>query len=109
MRRGGSAFLGRATAQVAGLPKLGDAQCGYTAIRSSFLRVMPLELIFPRYGYPNDLLLRLAEVGARIVEVPVRPVYGAEVSGLKIHRVILPISKILLRGAGRRVLASVFA
>ena len=36
--------------------------------------------MFARYGYPNDLLARLRVAGARVVDVPVRPVYGAGVA-----------------------------
>ena len=102
VRRTGSHVLGRITALAAGLDRLDDAQCGYTAVRLEVLDRIPLEDVFPRYGYPNDLILRLAAAGARIAEAPVRPVYADEVSGLALHRVVVPISNILLRGAARR-------
>ncbi|HSS40802.1 MAG TPA: hypothetical protein VLT58_18695, partial [Polyangia bacterium] len=59
--------------------------------------------IYPRYGYPNDVLARLAALGARVVDVPVRPVYGAAWrSGLRPARVVLPVGGILARAfAGR--------
>lgn len=103
VRRLGSHVLGRLTAATAGLPSLDDAQCGYTALRADVLERLPLSRLYPRYGYPNDLLLRLCEARARIAEVPVRPVYADEVSGFAPHRVVLPITGILLRGAARRV------
>jgi len=60
--------------------------------------------LFPRYGYPNDLLARLGAAGARVVDVPVRPVYGPNWrSGLRPARVALPIAGLLLRGFLRRV------
>ena len=62
-----------------------------------------LDALYPRYGYPNDMLLRLAEQGARLAQPTVRPVYADEISGLRISRVIAPISGILLRGALRRI------
>jgi glycosyltransferase involved in cell wall biosynthesis len=99
----GNRALSWLTGLIAGLPELKDSQCGYTALRLSRLSALPLERLYPRYGFPNDLLLRLAEAGARVESVPVTPIYGTEVSKLSIPKVILPISWILLRGLGRRI------
>ncbi len=103
LRRLGTRLLGRMTGAVCGLPELDDSQCGYTAISAEALSHVPLDELYPRYGYPNDLILRLTEVGARIHQPTVRPVYASEQSGLRIPAVILPITGILLRGALRRV------
>lgn len=103
VRRLGTMVLGRITGMVAGRETLSDSQCGYTAISASMLRELPLDELYPDYGYPNDLLVRLGERGARIAEPTVRPVYGDETSGLNIGAVVGPISGILLRGAARRV------
>jgi glycosyltransferase involved in cell wall biosynthesis len=102
VRRVGTRVLARLTALAAGLDELDDAQCGYTALRMSTLESLELRDVYPRYGYPNDLILRLAACGARIAEVPVRPVYADEVSGLAPHRVVVPITSILVRGVARR-------
>lgn len=58
-----------------------DAQSGYTAIARRTLVGIDLGSLYPGFGYPNDLLGRLAH--ARILEVPVRPVYGSEKSKLR--------------------------
>lgn len=81
-RRWGSAALARVTSVVAGV-SFRDSQCGYTAISARCLRGLDLARIWPRYGYPNHLLIALAAGGFRVVEVPVRPVYGDEASGLR--------------------------
>ncbi len=106
VRRVGTRFLARLTGLIAGFPGLDDAQCGYTALSADAARRLPLQKLYPRYGYPNDMVLRLGEAGLRIVEVTVAPVYADEVSGLAVHRVIKPISGILARGAARRLYRS---
>jgi glycosyltransferase involved in cell wall biosynthesis len=60
-----------------------DSQCGYTALAASAARALPLDDLWPRYGYPNDLLGLLAASGCRVAEVPVRPIYAGERSGIR--------------------------
>lgn len=80
-----------------------DSQCGYTAITARALARLPLDQLYPRYGFPNDLLAWLGLVGARVVDRPVTPIYGDERSGIRVWRVVLPISLLLLRAGLRRV------
>ena len=63
--------------------------------------------MFPRYGYPNDLLARLGAAGARVVDVPVRPIYGpAWRSGLRPPRSRCRSARLLfLRAFVRRLRA----
>ena len=66
--------------------------------------------MFARYGYPNDLLGRLARAGARVVDVPVRPVYGPGWrSGIRVWTVIYPISFVLVRAFLLRIFLRIFA
>jgi glycosyltransferase involved in cell wall biosynthesis len=82
-RLAGTAALAWLTRHAAGLPELSDSQCGYTAIAARALAELDLDAIWPRYGYPNDLLGALAREGFRVGEVMVRPVYRGEASGLR--------------------------
>jgi hypothetical protein len=107
VRLGGSVALSWLTRAASGYWRLFDSQCGYTvASRRALLAIGPARM-FARYGYPNDLLARLGAAGARVVDVPVRPVYGpAWRSGLRPSRVLLPLGWLLLRAFVRRVVIS---
>lgn len=100
----GNVVLSLLTRLACGHPQLFDSQCGYTvASRAALLAIDP-GAMFARYGYPNDLLARLARAGARVVDVPVRPVYGPGWrSGIRLWTVVYPISFVLLRAAVLRV------
>ena len=74
-----------------------DSQCGYTALRAEAAACLPLEQLWPRYGYPNDLLGLLAARGFRIAEVPVRPVYATEESGIHAYHAVVVAGLILRR------------
>jgi glycosyltransferase involved in cell wall biosynthesis len=107
VRLGGSVVLSWLTRAASGYWRLFDSQCGYTAASRQALAAIGPERMFARYGYPNDLLARLGAAGARVVDVPVRAVYGpAWRSGLRPSRVVLPIGWLLLRAFVRRVVIS---
>lgn len=99
-RRAGTAALAWLTRKAAGLASLSDSQCGYTAIGRSGIAALDGAGIWPRYGYPNDVIGALAERGHRIGEVMVRPVYRGEPSGLRAYH-LLPIGFLIARIALR--------
>lgn len=62
------------------------------------LLALDLDGLFPRYGYPNDLLARLRVAGARVVDVPVRPIYGPMWrSGITLRTAIYPVLFVVVR------------
>ncbi|HLV67063.1 MAG TPA: glycosyltransferase family 2 protein [Polyangiaceae bacterium] len=100
-RRIAGAVLSGATRLATGLA-ITDAQCGYTALSARAAARLPLDELWPRYGYPNDLLGLAAARGLRVREVPVRPVYADETSGVRPWHALL----VLYVLARRRLLAS---
>ena len=78
---GGQVFSGLTTVAV-GAP-VHDSQCGYTALARWACDVLPLDELWPGYGYPNDLLAMLARAEIPFAEVPVRPVFAGEESKLR--------------------------
>jgi len=104
----GNAVLSAATRVTSGYRHVFDSQCGYTAIHRRALTTIDLDELFPRYGYPNDLLSRLHVANMRVVDVPVRPIYGAAWrSGINLGTAFHPIPWVLLRSWGHRVAAQV--
>lgn len=77
------------TRKAAGLGALTDSQCGYTALSAHTLDRIDLDRMWPRFGYPNDLIGKLALAGYRIRDVTVRPVYADERSGIRPWHVLV--------------------
>jgi hypothetical protein len=99
LRRRVGQILSWLTSLASGL-SVGDTQCGFTALSARTAQQLPLSLLWPRYGYPNDLLGWLAKQGASVREISVRPVYADERSGLSPCDVLL-ILGIIVRVAVR--------
>lgn len=95
----GNAALSLFTKIASGYWHIGDSQCGYTAISLAALEDLPLAEIYPRYGMPNDLLIKLNMQNFRVRDVSVRPVYheGGK-SGIRLSKVIPRITALLVRG-----------
>lgn len=95
LRRLGGGALALLTRLSTGLD-VTDTQCGYTAISGRAASVLPLDDLWTRYGYPNDLLGMLAARGFTVVEVTVRPVYADEQSGIRAWH-LLSIAGVIAR------------
>lgn len=103
-RFAGNVVLSLLTRVACGYWQLFDSQCGYTVASRAALEAIDPDAMFARYGYPNDLLGRLARAGGRVVDVPVRPVYGPGWrSGIRLRTVVYPIAFLLLRAFLLRV------
>jgi len=95
----GNAVLSLLTKIASGYWHVADSQSGYTAISLEMMEKLDLDRIYPRYGFPNDMLVHLNVWNARVRDFPSRPVYGVgERSGIKIRSVVPRISWLLLKG-----------
>lgn len=73
-----------------------DPQCGYTAISLIALKQIPIEDMIKGYGYNAHILYMLNMHDFRVLDKKVKPVYGEEVSKIKLGRYIISVSKLLL-------------
>jgi glycosyltransferase involved in cell wall biosynthesis len=95
-RRFAGKILAAVTRWTTGL-SIDDSQCGYTALAAEAARTLCWLDLWPRYGYPNDLLGMLAARRLRVVEVPVRPVYQGEPSGIRPWHALVVLGVIVRR------------
>ncbi|MFC1988449.1 glycosyltransferase family 2 protein [Chloroflexota bacterium] len=94
----GNWILTLLTKVASGYWRIGDPQNGYTAITRDSLKRINLDKVYPRYGYPNDMLVKLNVAGCRVTDVPMPAKYGTEKSKIKYHLFITKVSPLLLRG-----------
>jgi len=95
----GNAFLSLMTKIASGYWHVADSQSGYTAISLEMLELIDLDRIYPRYGFPNDMLVHLNVWNARVRDYPSRPIYGVgERSGIRLRKVVPTISWLLIKG-----------
>lgn len=98
----GNYLLSALTRLATGL-SVDDSQCGYTALSRQAASRLPWARLWHGYGYPNDLLGWAAIVQLRVVDVPVRAIYGDEVSGVRLRHAIAVVPFLLARVILRRL------
>jgi glycosyltransferase involved in cell wall biosynthesis len=95
----GNAILSLLTKIASGYWHVADSQSGYTAIALRTLKQLDLRRVYPRYGFPNDMLVHLNVWNARVRDFPSRPIYGVgERSGIKLRKVVPRISWLIAKG-----------
>src|SRR6185295_4593724 len=95
----GNAVLSLLTKIASGYWHVADSQAGYTALGLDALRRLGFKCIYRRYFFPNDILVHLNVVNARVRDVPSRPIYGVgERSGIRLRKVVPRISWLLVKG-----------
>lgn len=97
-RHFGNTVLSLVTKIASGYWTISDTQTGYTAISFNAMNKIQLQNIYPSYGCPNDILVKLNIANCTIREVPIKPVYAVgEKSKMQISKVIPRISLLLFR------------
>lgn len=99
----GNAMLTILTKFATGYYSLMDPQCGYTAIKNTALRGIPIEKMTKGYGYNADILAMLNIRGYSVSDAEVRPVYGREKSKIKLWKYVPKTSWLLMRLFFRRL------
>jgi glycosyltransferase involved in cell wall biosynthesis len=95
----GNAALSFLTKIASGYWHVADSQSGYTAVNLETLRLLDLDNVYRRYGFPNDFLVHLNVWNRRVRDYPSRPIYGVgERSGIRLRRVVPRISWLLIKG-----------
>ncbi len=105
----GNSVLSILTKLAAGYWHVSDTQTGYTALSNRALNLIELYKIYPRYGMPNDMLVKLNIENCTLKEVPIKPVYHVgEQSKMKISKVIPTVSWLLIRSFFKRIWTKYF-
>jgi len=100
----GNSILSILTKIASGYWHVSDTQTGYTAISLSALSAITIHDIYPRYGMPNDMLVKLNIAFCTLKEVKIKPVYNiGETSKMKVHKVIPRISWLLFKSFFKRL------
>ena len=105
----GTRFLGNSILSImtkisSGYWHVSDTQTGYTAISLSALNAIKIHEIYPRYGMPNDMLVKLNIAFCTLKEIKIKPVYDiGESSKMKVHKVIPRIAWLLFKSFFKRL------
>ena len=100
----GNSVLSILTKIASGYWHVSDTQTGYTAISNKAMNAIRLAEIYPRYGMPNDILVKLNIAFCTLKEVEIKPVYNVgEQSKMKIWKVMPKISWLLFKNFFKRL------
>jgi glycosyltransferase involved in cell wall biosynthesis len=98
LRLFGNSLLSFLTKVSSGYWDIMDPQNGYTATTRQVLETLSIQDIYPRYGYPNDILIKLNAYGFRVIDVVMPPRYGTEKSKIRLWNYTPSVSWLLFTG-----------
>jgi len=94
-RKTGNLLLTKLTRISSGYWNIQDPQNGYTVISRHALLQLELDKVYPRYGYCNDILVKLNVLGLRVMDIKIPARYGEEKSKISYGRYIRKVSLLL--------------
>jgi len=94
----GNVILTGLTRIASGYWRMTDPQNGYTAISVDALQQLNLDAMYERYGFLNDMLIRLNVHDMRVADVEMSAVYGDESSSIQYTEFVPRLSWLLLLG-----------
>jgi len=100
----GNSILSILTKIASGYWSVSDTQTAFTAISKKALNRIKIYKLYHKYGYPNDILVKLNIAMCTLKEVEIKPVYNiGEKSKMKIWKIIIPISWLLIKSFFKRL------
>lgn len=99
----GNVVLSFLTKMASGYWHLFDPQNGYTALGKQALHRLDLDAISMGYEFENSLLVHLNVLEVPACDVPIPAVYGNEVSGIKLGKVVPRLLRTLWKGFWFRI------
>lgn len=103
IRRFGNLGLSFAVKAASGYWHVFDPCNGYTAVRTTALRKIPLSRLARDYYFETSMLVQLNVIGAVVEDVPIPARYGDEQSSLRIGRILCRFPGALLTSFFGRV------
>jgi len=97
LRLFGNSILSFLTKVSSGYWHVMDTQNGYTAISKKTLSSLDLDSIYQRYGYCNDILVKLNVFKIKVTDIDIPAVYGEEESKIKVPKYMLSLSYLIIK------------
>jgi dolichol-phosphate mannosyltransferase len=80
-----------------------DPTNGFTAIHTVLIRHLPLDKLSKRYYFESDILFRLSNVNAVVIDIPMKANYGYEKSNLIIRKIIFEFLMKNIKNSFKRI------
>jgi dolichol-phosphate mannosyltransferase len=104
----GNAGLSFLTKLSSGYWNIFDPTNGFVAINAKLASVLPLDKLHKRYFFESDMLFRLNLARAVVCDIPMKAIYGNEVSSLSPHRELPRFFLMNIKNASKRVFYNYF-